>query len=57
MKKVLAVLSIIFSIISIIGAVYVIFTKGKVNVGLAVIPMIFALVLCSIYTAFSRKTN
>lgn len=43
MKKLLLVLSIIFVVLTFAGAIYVIGSKGKVNAGYAVIPMVFAL--------------
>ena len=44
MKKVALVLSIIFIILTFVGAGYVIYNGGKVNAGYAVVPMLFALV-------------
>lgn len=49
MKKA-KILAIIFGVLTILGAVYVFYTGGKVNAGHAVIPMIF----CSFFLQKSR---
>jgi len=43
MKK-LKVLSIIFGVLTICGAIYVFYTGGRANAGYAVIPMMFCLI-------------
>ena len=57
MKKLLAVLTIVFAILSIVGASYVIISKVQIGSGLAVIPMLISLVLCILYIVITRKTN
>lgn len=49
MKKVYFVLSIIFTILTFLGALYVILNNGKPNAGYAVIPMIFSLLFQLLY--------
>jgi hypothetical protein len=53
MKKLVLTLSIIFIVLTFVGAGYVLYSGGKVNAGYAVVPMIF--VLSSI--AFYRKNR
>ena len=53
MKKVALLLSIIFLILTLMGAAYVLYSGGAVNAGYAVIPMVFALASISFYR--SRK--
>lgn len=47
MKKLLLALSIIFSALTFAGAAYVLISRGTVNAGFAVVPMVLALA-CSI---------
>lgn len=49
MKKIALVLSILFVLLTFIGAGYVLYNGGKVNAGYAVIPMVFALASISFY--------
>lgn len=49
MKRVALVLSIIFIILTFVGAGYVLYNDGKVNAGYAAIPMIFALASIAAY--------
>jgi len=49
MKKVALALSIIFIILTFVGAGYIIYNGGKVNAGYAVVPMVFALVSITFY--------
>ncbi len=44
MRKLLLILSIIFTVLTFAGGGYVIVNHGTVNAGYAVIPMLFALV-------------
>ncbi len=55
MKKVLLVLSIILVVLAFVGAIYVISTKGEVNAGYAVIPMVFALASFAGYRGCKKK--
>ncbi len=49
MKKVALALSIVFTILTFVGAGYVLYNGGKVNAGYAVVPMVFALVSSIFY--------
>jgi NADH:ubiquinone oxidoreductase subunit 6 (subunit J) len=42
--KITKLLSVIFAVLTICGAIYVIYTGGKANAGYAVIPMILFLI-------------
>ena len=55
MKKILLVLSIIFTALTFAGAIYVISSKGEVNAGYAVIPMVFALIFMTGYRDWKKK--
>lgn len=49
MKKVLLILSIVFTILTFIGIGFVLMNKGNVNAGYAIVPMILTLVSVSSY--------
>ncbi len=49
MKKTALVLSVIFIILTFIGAGYVLYNRGQVNAGYAIIPLVFALVSLTFY--------
>jgi len=51
-KRLSLALSIVFIILTFVGAGYVLFNGGKVNAGYACIPMIFALLSISIYRKY-----
>ena len=51
-KKLSLVLSIVFVILTFVGAGYILFNGGKVNAGYACVPMIFALLSISIYQKY-----
>ena len=51
-KNLALILSIIFIILTFIGAGYVLFNDGKVNAGYACVPMIFALISISFYRKY-----
>lgn len=55
MKKILLVLSIIFTVFTFAGAIYVISSKGEMNAGYAVIPMVFTLVFLAGYRNSKKK--
>lgn len=57
MKRVALVLGIIFLILTFIGGAYVIFNKGQVNAGYAVIPSLFAMVCFGYYRTKGGKGN
>ncbi|MCI9362427.1 MAG: hypothetical protein HFG65_16175 [Hungatella sp.] len=49
MKKAALALSIIFIILTLVGAGYVLYNGGKINAGYAVVPMVFALASITFY--------
>lgn len=49
MKKIALVLSIIFIVLTFLGAGYVLSNGGRVNAGYAVVPMVFALASLALY--------
>ena len=49
MKKTALVLNIIFIILTFFGAGYVLYNKGQVNTGYAIIPLLFALSSIAFY--------
>ncbi len=49
MKKTALVLSVIFIILTFIGAGYVLYNRGQVNAGYAIIPLVFALASIAFY--------
>ena len=51
-KKLAFTLSVVFIILTFIGAGYVLFNGGKVNAGYASIPMAFALISISVYRKY-----
>ncbi len=50
-------LVIIFGILTICGACYVLYNKGQVNAGFAVIPMVFELAWAALYRADKTKSK
>ena len=44
MKKILFILTIVFAILTFVGAIYVIKSKGTVNAGYAVVPSLISIV-------------
>lgn len=51
--RVLKVLTVIFGILTICGAIYIFYTGGRANAGYAVIPMIF----CLLFSQRTRSIN
>ena len=49
MKKAALILSIIFIILTFVGAGYVLYNGGKANAGYAIVPMVFALACIAFY--------
>ncbi len=49
MKKAALILGIIFLILTLIGAAYVIMDRGQVNVGYAVIPGLWCMICFNFY--------
>lgn len=55
MRKILLVLTIIFAILTFIGAGYVLASKGTVNAGYSVIPGIWTVICLSGYRWYKKK--
>lgn len=55
MKKITFVLSIIFTIVTFVGAGYVLMNHGQVNAGFVVVPMVFAMAFLGIYRNIKKK--
>ena len=55
MKKAALILSIIFIILTFVGAGYVLYNGGKINAGYAIIPMVFALVCIAFCPNFMNR--
>ena len=55
MKKIALILSIVFMILTFVGAGYVLLNHGQVNAGYAVVPMCFCLVFVGIYSGQNKK--
>jgi len=51
-KKTALILSVIFIILTFVGAGYVLLNDGKVNAGYACVPMVFALIFVSFYRKY-----
>lgn len=51
-KKLALILSIIFIILTFVGAGYILFNGGKVNAGYACVPMVLALIFLSFYRKY-----
>jgi hypothetical protein len=49
MKKLTFIFGIFFSILTFIGAAYVLYNEGGVSAGYAVVPMMFALACTALY--------
>ena len=54
MKKILLGLSILFTILTFVGAIYVLKSGGEMNAGYAIIPMIFTIACINF---LNNKTN
>lgn len=48
-RKMFLILYIIFMLITFMGAGYVLYNKGQVNAGYAIIPMLFGIVFSLLY--------
>ena len=55
MKRFLFVLSLIFTVLTFVGAGYVLYTDGQTNAGYAVIPLVIALACIAGYRTFKNK--
>ena len=49
MKKAALILSVIFIILTFIGAGFVLYNRGQVNAGYAILPLVFALASITFY--------
>ena len=58
-EKIFKVLTFIFMVITFIGAGYVLFNKGQVNAGYAVIPSLFCAIFSqlAVYEKFKKEEN
>jgi len=56
-EKVFRVLGIVFAILTFIGAGIVLFNKGEVNPGIAVIPSLFSVIFTNLSAAEKNKNN
>lgn len=54
MKKILLVLSILFTVITFVGATYVLKSSGTVSAGYAVIPMVFSIAFTTSFLAIKK---
>ncbi|USF29977.1 hypothetical protein [Clostridium sp. MD294] len=54
MKKLVWLLSVVFVILTFLGAGYVLYYNGAVNAGYAVIPMLFALISITYYKKIKK---
>ena len=52
MKKIALILSILFTVLTFIGAGYIFFNDGNINAGYACVPMVLALVCISFYRKY-----
>ena len=55
MKRVFQVLSLIFSLLAIAGAAFVLLSDGTKNAGYAVVPMALSIALLSCYKICKQK--
>ena len=55
MKKILLVLSAIFTVLTFVGAIYVLVSGGEVNAGYAVIPCAFSVACTNGYIWCKNK--
>lgn len=55
MKRALQILSLVFSLLTIAGTIYVLLSDGTKNAGYAVVPMVFSLVFSNAYKICKRK--
>lgn len=56
-KKLALILSVVFIILTFIGAGYVLLNGGKVNAGYSCVPMLFALISISFYRKYKWCVN
>lgn len=56
-EKIFRILTLIFTILTFVGAGYVLINKGEVNAGFAVIPSLFCAVFSQLSIAEKNKNN
>ncbi len=56
-EKIFRFLTLVFTILTFIGAGYVLINKGQVNVGYAVIPSLFNVIFSQLSIAERNKNN
>ena len=58
-EKIFRVLTLVFMIITFIGVGYVLFNKGQVNAGYAVVPSLFCAIFSqlAVYEKFKKEKN
>ena len=49
MKKIMLALSVLFIVLTFVGAGYILYNAGRVNAGYAVIPMVLSFVCIAFY--------
>lgn len=54
LKKILFVLSILFTILTFVGAAYVFLNKGQVSAGYSAVPMLWAVLFTTIYNKVKK---
>ncbi len=54
-KRVALTLSVVFIILTLTGAIYVLTNGGKANAGYACIPMVFTLISLSVYRKYKQS--
>lgn len=54
LKKILFVLSILFTILTFVGAGYVLLNKGDVNAGYSAVPMLWAVLFTTTYNKVKK---
>ena len=55
MKKILLILSIVFILLTFVGAIYILTSNGTANAGYAVIPMVIVLACLASYRTYKDK--
>ena len=54
LKKILFVLSIVFTILTFVGAAYVLLNKGQVSAGYSAVPMLWAVLFITTYSRVKK---
>ncbi len=58
-ERIFRILTFIFMVLTFIGAGYVIFNKGQINAGYAVVPSLFCAIFSqlAVYEKFKKEKN